>query len=780
MKKYFLLIALISCIAAFAQIKETYRIGILLDSRADKSEQLLLGLKSEIKAVIGEDAEIIFPDEMLLANDFDVARAAQNYNKLIAGNADIILAFGQVNNVVLSKIETFLKPTILFGSVNKDFDLFDLDKSTVSISNFTYLVIPHSFKKDLSALKALTKFSKVGIAVEEGLMDVLPFNELFDKETKELGVAYQLIPYKTGLDIINLIDKDIDAFYLASGFFLTGSEIKQIAAKLIEEKIPSFTNTLMEDVENGFMATYNSEDNIEQYFRRIALNVESYVTGESNTKSIVAVDLDQALTLNKNTVERVGIALKYSLIANTNFVGDFSDIPSEKKYNLLEVMQTVIDENLSLKASTKDIRLREQDVKSSKSNYYPSVVASASGTYIDPKLAQVSLGQAPEFSTAGAISLDQTLFSEAANANITIQKELLSAQKENFNAQELDAILDVSTVYFNALILKANLQIQNQNLNLTKKNLQIAKQNYEAGQSGKADVLRFRSESAQNTQTLIEARNQLDQTFFVMNQLLNNPIDFAINVDDAELGEGILENYNYQALSDLLDDPKLREPFVEYLIKTAKENSPEIKSLDYTLKANTRSIKQFGIGRLIPTIGLRAQYNNEFSRSGEGVDFPAPGVPLDDYFVGASLSLPILNRTQTNINRQTAIIQEDQLTINKDNTALAIEGNINSAVLNLMNQIANIEISKISETAAKESLELTQVSYANGAVAIVQLLDAQNNYLVAQQAKITAVYNYLLNLIQLERFISYYFLLHTAEENQTFIEGFTTYLQNRN
>ena len=148
--------------------------------------------------------------------------------------------------------------------------------------------------------------------------------------------------------------------------------------------------------------------------------------------------------------------------------------------------------------------------------------------------------------------------------------------------------------------------------------------------------------------------------------------------------------------------------------------------------------------------------------------------------MGASLSLPILNRTQTNINRQTAIIQEDQLTINKDNTALAIEGNVNSAVLNLMNQIANIEISKISETAAKESLELTQVSYANGAVAIVQLLDAQNNYLVAQQAKITAVYNYLLNLIQLERFISYYFLLHTAEENQTFIEGFTTYLQNRN
>ena len=76
-------------------------------------------------------------------------------------------------------------------------------------------------------------------------------------------------------------------------------------------------------------------------------------------------------------------------------------------------------------------------------------------------------------------------------------------------------------------------------------------------------------------------------------------------------------------------------------------------------------------------------------------------------------------------------------------------------------------------------MELTQVSYSNGAVNIVQLLDAQNNYLSSQQANITAVYNYLLSSIQLERFISYYFLLHTSEENQTFMQAFNEYLQNR-
>ena len=163
----------------------------------------------------------------------------------------------------------------------------------------------------------------------------------------------------------------------------------------------------------------------------------------------------------------------------------------------------------TLQSDKKDVELTEQDVRTAKSNYLPNLTASSSGTYVDPDLAEVSNGQSPEFSTSGAITLEQTLFSEAANANISIQKKLQKAQEENFNASQLDAILDATNAYFNILILKANTQIQLRNLDLTKTNLQIAEQNFEAGQSGKSDMLRFRSQLAQNTQSLIEAINQL-------------------------------------------------------------------------------------------------------------------------------------------------------------------------------------------------------------------------------------------------------------------------------
>ena len=246
-------------------------------------------------------------------------------------------------------------------------------------------------------------------------------------------------------------------------------------------------------------------------------------------------------------------------------MGDFENVLSEKKYNLLDVMSGVVGENLALLSRKKEIALSAQSVKTSRSNYLPSVVAGTMGTYIDPNLAVLTNGQNAEFSTSGAIAVQQTLYSEATNANISIQKDLLESQKQTYNATELDAIFSAANAYFNALILKANVQIQNQNLNLTKKNLQIANQNFEAGQSGKSDVLRFTSERAQNTQTFIESINQLQQAYISLNQLLNNPIDLEIDVDDAELGQGILKNYNYNLLKDIIDDVSLRNLFIANL-----------------------------------------------------------------------------------------------------------------------------------------------------------------------------------------------------------------------
>ncbi|MEM6394727.1 MAG: TolC family protein [Bacteroidota bacterium] len=758
--------------------KPIYSIGILTDIITSEVEPLLDQVKEQIKAVVGEDASIVFEDENTLVNNFDLERAEQNYQLLLSKQTDIILAFGAVNSLIVGQQTIYPKPTILFGAVNKDLIDINQDKASSEIDNFTYLIQSESYSDDITKLKELTNFKKVGILIEEQIIDILPFENIFSRELQSLEVDYELIPFRNVADITDNLN-DIDAVYLAGGFLLSPSEIEQLASTFIDRNLPSFTNTGIEDVRNGLFATNQGADNIERIQRRIALTVEAYINGAKLSDLPVFIDYEPRLTINFNTAELIGVPIKYSLISSTDFVGDINNVVAEQKYNLLSAIDQALSQNLTLSINQKNIDISNQDIESAKSEYLPFVEASAAASYVDPRLAEISFGQNPEISTSGSVTAQQLIYSRAVSTNISIQKKLLSAQQENFNATQLDIIADVSNVYLASLIAKVNAQIQLQNLDLTKENLNIAKQNFEAGESGKSDVLRFESEVAQNTQSMVEAVNQLEQNLVILNQLLNNPINKEIDIEDLVLNEGLLEKYDYDELAMFLDSPNLRDLFTDFLIQEALLNAPELKEINYNLEATEYSIDLFGRGRYYPTIAAQGQYNAVFSRSGAGSEtelITGGSIRNTNYNLGLNISIPIFNQNQNNINQQTSIIQKDQLLLNKDNIRLAISANVRNNVLTLTNQISNIRLSEISERTAKEALELTQVAYSSGAVNLIQLLDAQNNFLNAQLAKSAAVYNFLINAVDLERSIGYFFLLNTEEKNADFKNRFFDFI----
>ena len=779
-KNFFFLLAFLCCISIHAQTKKEYSIGVLLEKDSGEIDTMLSALKKEIIDVVGEDAILSFPKSMVLLNNFDLNVAEQNYNTLLNDGVDIIISFGITNNRVIAQYKNYPKPTILFSAASREIlDSLENDLASSNIHNFTAIITPQSYKNDLRTLNNIANSKNIGVLIEDGFVKNQPLEELFNTIANELNIELTLIPFNGFLDIIENLD-GYDGIYLAGGFYLTNEEIKQLANILIEKKIPSITATTIKDVENGIMASNHDQSEINQYFRRIALTVESAILGEDLSELPIKFDITESLSINYNTAETIGVPLKYSLIATTNLIGDPTAISSEKKYNLIDVMNQAIAENLELETFRQDVLLSEEDVRTAKSNYLPNLSLGATGAYVDPELAVASAGSSPELLANANLNLTQTVFSNEAGANITIQNALQKAQQENYNSEALNTVFNASSIYFQTLILKTNVSIRSQNLDLTKYNLKIARENYEAGQAGKSDVLRFRSEMAQNMQDLIISRNQLAQSFFELNQVLNNPVDMEIDVEEAELSKGIYETYNYQQMGTFIDDPKLKKPFVDFLVQEAITNAPELKALDYNLEAALRTEKLYGAGRLLPTLALQGQYNYELGRSGAGTEFPSfiQAPPLGYYNVGLSLKVPIFDQNRQNINKQIATIQKDQINVFQDNVRLNVQRNINDAVLEIVNQIANIHLSKLAEETAKEALELTQTSYANGAVNIVQLLDAQLNYLEAQLSSSTANYNYLLRVMQLERYIGFFFLLQTDEEKQEFINRFIEYSSN--
>ncbi|GGI56997.1 TolC family protein [Winogradskyella haliclonae] len=776
MKRTLIILAFLFYFIGYSQ---SVKIGILSDESTSETQPLLEDLKSQIRAVVGQNTSVNFSD--VLINDHNIDKAKSNYQQLVNDDTDIILSFGLINNIVIYEEDIYPKPTIVFGSVNNDFIDLPENQTTSEIENVTYIIAPISYKEDLEAFRDLFDYKNIGIIIEDYVVEALPVRELFNNYFSQQDSNYKLIPINDDNNVSNLLS-GIDAVYMAGGFFKTDAELKALIDEINSRKLPSFSAFENRTVQQGILAINQPETNISQFFRRIALNVEAIINGTNASELPLFIDYKKKLSINFSTAKQIEFPLRYSLLGKADFVGDNAVVASDISLSLLDIMNDVVKNNLSLQAERKNIELAQQDIKTSKSGFLPDVTASASGLYVDPRVAEISGGASPEFSTSAVVVANQLIYSESAAANISIQNSLQKAQEQTYSAAELDALLNASIAYFNALILKTNAQIQNENLKVTKRNLELAEQNFEAGASGKSDVLRFRSQLAQNTQSLIEAGNQLSQSFFTINQLLNTQISNKIDVIDAELSEGVFKNYRYQDFFELLDNPKLQANLIEFLIEEAKKNAPELKNIDFNLDVTERNYDLNDYGRFIPTVSLQGQYSLAISQWGVGSTLPAGAITAPDgtYNVGLNLSLPIFQQNLRNINRQTIKIQEEQLQIQRENTDLNIEKNVNDIVLDLVNQIANIEISKISEETAKESLELTQNAYQEGAVPVIQLIDAQTNYLQTQLARATANYNYLITSMQLERAIGYFFLMHTETENQEFIQRAQQYILSRN
>lgn len=769
--------ALFAPSAVGAQQARAIDIGIMVDVPPAELTSLFDQMRAEIVAVVGAAATIRMTEADIQANGFDPARAGQIYEDMVADDTDLIIAFGPVSAAAVAGRNGYPKPTVVFGGVNRD--LLDLPApgSSSGISNFTYVISAESYVRDLRTLQDLYAFERVGIAIPPGPIEALQLEERLREIVDGLGVDFELISFEGPESVAVALDR-IDAFYLLESLFIPDEEIAEVSDMLIARGIPSFSGSRRDDVELGLMATNQPREGLDAFFRRLALLVESVANGEDLADLPVFFDLNQTLTLNFHTARAIGVPIRYSLISTTEFVGEYENPLAEQTYSLVDLIDEALAANLALESGRRDVRLAEQDARSSWSSYLPSVTGNVTQSVIDTDLAAVSNGQNPQFSTQGGVSVTQAIFSPDANAGISIQRSLVGAQREALRASEWDIVVDAASVYFTALILKANLEIQSRNLDATKRNLRIAEQSFGAGQTGRGDVLRLQSESAQDMQSLVEAVNALEQSYHAINQLANRPIDREIDVLDMTMRDGAFSDEDFELIRGILDDPSLREPFEDWLALEAITNSPELRIFDYNIDAVGRTVRLNGAERYLPTVAAGLDLNRTFTQRGVGA--PAPGMGLSQYYtLGVSASIPLFDSNRRHLSRQTAQIQQDQLRLNRSDASIQVERAVRDIVLDLTNEIANLQLSAISEEAASESLELAQAAYASGAVTVVELLDAQTNYLSAQLARASAIYNFLATSVGLQRLVGHFSLLSAPELNDAYMLRFQEFLQSR-
>ncbi len=329
MKTRLLVIFLSICFLGFSQRQKTITIGILADETTAENAPLLEKLQSEITAVVGQDAKVVFKDP--IENGFDLGKAKTNYLALESSDVDIILAFGVINNIALYQQKTYAKPVVVFGSVNSDFIDLPEDQKTSGINNIAYIIAPLSYSKDLDAFKSIYDYKKVAVLVDDYLPEALPIKELFDNYFQDKDATYTLINLPDDGNVSNLLG-DVDAVYLAGGFALSEAALRTLISTINEKQLPSFSANRKQDVEMGMLATNQPETNIDQFFRRIALDVESIINGTNPSELPMLLEYKNRLSLNFNTAKEIQFPLRYSMLGTVDIVGGENNFISENAY----------------------------------------------------------------------------------------------------------------------------------------------------------------------------------------------------------------------------------------------------------------------------------------------------------------------------------------------------------------------------------------------------------------------------------------------------------------
>lgn len=753
---------------SFSQ-KESFNIGIVTDCDSEIDKQFVNRILAEARILV-DDYVLVVEDRHFLTGDCSVEMVKTNLDQLLADrDVDMVLGIDVIASHLIAKNGPYDKPAIGNAVINAQAqDIPITSKGTSGVDNMAYLELPLSPQRDLEIFHQLVGFEKVAILIDESVFTGIPeLKAYLESGINEDGIAYEFINCEKTASATLAKLSDHDAAYFLPSNQLTDAEFQQLIDGVNSRGMKSFSVLGRLDVDRGVLAGVAPASNIDLFTRRMALNIQRIINEENPKKFGVKINLKEELVLNMATARAIDFSPGWDLLSEAVLLNQ-DNLDIERSISLFDAIAEGLGENLTLDIAKKDVEIASKEVTIAQSNLLPEVTAQASHTTVDSDLANASNGQNPENRGAGSIGLSQLIYAESAVANRRIQQLLYEAEQANLESQTLDIILDVSGTYLQLMQAKTLEKIQRQNLEVTRKNLELARIGTSIGQTGPSDLYRWQGEIANGKSDLLNATAQRKQAEIALNQILNRPIDEVFGTEEIDLQDSryIINNPN---IDRFINNPRDYKKFSDFLVQRAMAQSPDLASLEQNVKVIERSLLLNKRNQYIPNVSLSANYNQELYRSGAGTEFPAGfGQPNDwNWNIGVGASLPIFQGGRRNALVQQSQVQVMQIGTQKTNLQRLVEQQVRSQMEQLRASYTNIELAKEAEEAVVKNFDLVQDAYSQGSVLITQLLDAQNAAISAQLNSANVVYQFLIDLLTMERATgSYYMLLSTDQRSQ--------------
>lgn len=393
-------------------------------------------------------------------------------------------------------------------------------------------------------------------------------------------------------------------------------------------------------------------------------------------------------------------------------------VPDELTLNY--ALAFALDNNFAIRQAKERLRQQEGILVEVRSQQIPNVGATASYSRNDRELS--ATGENRNWGLS--VTARQVLFSGGGvRASVQAQRLALDAAVLQLQAVINLALLDVRTKFYNVLVSRERIKVQEQNVELLGRQLQDVRNRFEAGTVSNFEVLRAEVAVANAQVPLITARN----SFRLAIEELRQSLGFT-TTDGANLGRipnfvGTLEFAPAQVdLASALASAKERRPDLQRLrrLEQAAEQNVVVRKSD-----------------LYPDLALagsyswnKAPFTNSFSDARDG------------WTLGLQSTWNIFdgNATRGRIAQARSLLEQSRLAF--EEAELAVQVEVRRAISSLQEATELAEASKKVVEQAEEAVRLADARYSAGTATQLDVLQARTDLTTARLNQLQAYYSF--------------------------------------
>ena len=321
------------------------------------------------------------------------------------------------------------------------------------------------------------------------------------------------------------------------------------------------------------------------------------------------------------------------------------------------------------------------------------------------------------------LKLQQLIFASGqAFKAICASKSGVKAKKHIISAAEEELARKVAEAFYGVIFAQEVLTAQVESLRTSEAHLQDVKNLYKFESASRFELLRSEVEVANLRPEVSKAQNRV--------ALAKSGLQVLLGMDEEEPLE----------VSGSLESGPIDLTY-EKAIETARSDREEFLGLDAAIDAQ-RHLAWVGTAQWLPKIAAFGTWG-----------YQKPWYFEEDWTelwtVGVGMSIPIFEGLLSLGKRREALAQMREFEKQKEALSDGVDFSIRQALMDLDEIKKRIAETKANVNRAKEAYEIAEVSYKNGVLKNIEVLDAQLALTGARTKHIQALYDYQVAKIQL-------------------------------